>query len=1249
MNFNYPDPLPVTHHRDEILEALKCNQVVVIAGDTGSGKTTQIPKMCLEYLHSSKGLIGCTQPRRIAAQTVSARVEEELGNNGFLVGYKIRFRDRTDNNTRIKFMTDGVLLAEARRDRLLRSYALLMIDEAHERSLNIDFLLGHLKNILPKRTDLKVIITSATIDTQAFSTHFDNAPIINIAGKTYPVEVRYSPAEHDEYGEQENYIDNCVKVVSRVSKNEPPGDMLVFLPTERDIRTCSEMLNKRVTNAEILPLFGRLHATDQKKIFQPAKRTKIVVATNVAETSITVPGIRYVIDSGLARIPFYNFKAKTNSLPIQKISRASCNQRKGRCGRVGPGICIRLYEEEDFLERDEFSIPEIKRSNLAEVILQMRSFKLGDPYRFPFLDPPQTNAIKEGYRQLHELGAINHNRDLTTIGRIMASMPIDPCISRIIIEAGSNNCLKEIIIIATVLAIQDPRMRPAKYEEQADQAHEKFAHPQSDFLGFLNIWNSFHHVKTKTSWSRLKKFCKANFLSFQRMREWLDLHDQMLKIVTSHSQFSLNSQEASYDEIHKSLTSGFLRNIALKKKDNIYLGPSGKEVMIFPGSSLFQRGPQWLIASSFLETNRLYALNIGSIQPEWLESLAKNLCKYSWSEPRYHKKSGRVLANEQVSLFGLVIVRSRKVNFAKTSKRGSVEARSIFIQSALVEGQFLGKYDFLDHNLNLIKKWECIEDRLRNRSIVVSEEAIFNFYDQVLPEQVCDRSSLNKWLKKNSYKNSLFLSEDDIVDRQPESKELADYPSTFHVGSHEFALRYLFDPASEKDGVTVRIPVELSDTLRYEIFEWVVPGLLREKTMALLRGLPKKIRKQLVPLNTTVDRLLDDIELYKGSYYTAIEASLFKYFKITIKRSDWPDPIPNHLLMRYELFDVTGKVVGSGRDFSMLTRKNEAIPSLSKENAAKTELDIIEKWENVVTDDWAFDGLPEKLPVFSRNREIAGYLYPTIIPIPEKQAVTISFNSKREQARSENRRGMRYLYKLQFTQQFKSLKKLFSTTFSGPSSLWLVEIFPTKADAVESLINFILDTRFETGSGKIPTYEQYQTLLQKTGKENLYSEGKKICDTIMSLLRRRREVLNEISRHEELARQAKTHSADRYQEYRCLLDEILPVNFLETSTFLELEDCERYMKSLMIRIRRAHADYSKDARKAEPLLAHRRNLDLLRKKEENLDENCREKMKEYQKMIQELRISLFSPEIKTKFGISAKKLNKIWQEIQTVC
>ncbi|MEE4242446.1 MAG: ATP-dependent RNA helicase HrpA [Desulfopila sp.] len=1246
MDFNYPESLPVSQKRQDILKALTAHQVIIVAGDTGSGKTTQLPKMCLELLLTSGGRVGCTQPRRIAALTVSARVADELEQYRQVVGYKIRFRDSTSDATRIKFMTDGVLLAESRNDRLLQEYDFLIIDEAHERSLNIDFLLGHLKNICNERPDLKIIITSATIDTDAFSKHFNNAPIVQIPGKTYPVEVRYCPPLPDKYGEIENYIESCVDAISQIYSHEPPGDILAFLPSERDIRNCVDLLKKKIKNAAILPLFGRLHSADQKKIFHSGKQTKIVIATNVAETSITVPGIRYVVDTGLARMAFYNFRAKTNSLPIQRISRASCDQRKGRCGRIGPGICIRLFDEQDYLDREEYTLPEIKRSNLAEVILQMLSFDLGDPFTFPFIDPPQSSAINEGFNQLQELGAIDHNRTLTANGRKMARMPIDPRISRIVIEANTNNCLREIMIIATVLAIQDPRVRPADFEQQADSAHEQFLHKHSDFLTYLNIWNRFHAVKGKTSWSRLKKFCHGHYLSFQRMREWIDLHSQMNRILQSFSHFTINEQDASYDDIHKSLASGFLRNIAMKKTNTLYLGASGKELMVFPGSGQFKTGSPWIVASSFLETNRLYALNVASIQPEWLEALGGNLCRYSWSNPRYHKKSGRIVADEKVSLFGLPIIPSRKVNFGNTNEANRKIARDIFIQQALVEGNLTGNYLFLEANIKLLTSWTDIEDRLRARDILVHDEVIFQFYNEKLPETVFDRFSLNRFLQKKRNKTILTLSEDDIVTRKPSGSELADFPSSLQVGSHSFRLEYTFDPASDRDGVTVRIPVALADTLRPEIFEWLVPGLLQEKITFLLKGLPKRIRRHLVPINIAVDKILDDVDIYKGSFFGALESSLHKHFQITVKKSDWPEQLPKHLQMCFLLYDISGKEFLCSRDFSQLLARKKIDSPVSKKNASREDRHTIEEWKKLETRTWDFDCLPTEIPLFTKEDEIAGYLYPAITPLPEKAMVTLRFLPDRSTAISQNQKGLRFLYRLHFTQQYALLKKYCNTSLSGPSSLWFFEVFATKDIGIQSMLDFIMDTLFKNHDGKIPTLQIFQKNIDAIKKTSLFSAGRDISDKILSLLRLRREVQNEISRHKKLASQSRILIGERYVEYQERLEEIIPPDFLQIRTLLDFEDCERYLKSLIIRINRAHADPAKDEKKAAVIAPYEKNLTLVKDKKQGASQQLATMIGEYEKLLQEMRVSLFSPEIKTAVPVSEKRLKLLWRKIE---
>ncbi|MBU0961352.1 MAG: ATP-dependent RNA helicase HrpA, partial [Proteobacteria bacterium] len=686
MQFDYPTELPIVFYRQSFLELFQKYQVIIVSGETGSGKTTQLPKFCLESFPDSTLLIGCTQPRRVAATSVASRVAEELKQHADLVGYKIRFHDKTSKDTRIKFMTDGVLLAETRQDPLLRRYNVIIIDEAHERSLNIDFLLGYLKKLLPRRPDLKLIITSATIDTKIFSRHFDNAPVLNVEGRSFPVEIRYQPPAETEEKDGFSYVEHCVEAIVQLHHREPSRDTLIFLPTEKDIRECCALLENRLSASLILPMFGKLQAADQQKIFRASKLTKIVVATNVAETSITVPGIRYVIDTGLARISQYNVRARTTSLPITRVSQASADQRKGRCGRVGPGICIRLYSEEDYLGRDQYTLPEIKRSNLAEVILQMIAMDLGSPLDFPFIEPPHSGAIRDGYALLNELCALDSENKLSKIGTLMARLPIDPPISRILIAARENNCVREIKIIAPALAIQDPRVRPADRESEADSAHKKFAHPQSDFLTLLNIWDLFHSVQDKVrSWNRLKKFCVSHFLSFQRMREWIDLHDQLASILNREKGFTENTAPASYQAIHKSLCTGFLRNIGLKKEKKLYQGAGNKELMVFPGSHQFHSSGKWIIAASFLETNRLYALTVANIDPEWLIETASHLYRRSWSNPRWQKKSGQVVADEKISLFGLILSADRMVNFGRTSQKNQEEARQIFIQHGLLE------------------------------------------------------------------------------------------------------------------------------------------------------------------------------------------------------------------------------------------------------------------------------------------------------------------------------------------------------------------------------------------------------------------------------------------------------------------------------------------------------------------------------------------------------------------------------------
>ncbi len=1251
MQFNYPTSLPIVHYREEFIELIQDHQVIVVSGETGSGKTTQLPKFCLEYCSDKSGLIGCTQPRRVAATSVSGRVASELAPDGHLVGYKIRFHDKTTQKTRIKFMTDGVLLAETRQDPLLKKYDVIIIDEAHERSLNIDFLLGYLKKILPRRPELKLIITSATIDTEIFARHFHDAPIVTVEGRSYDVEVRYQPEEKDD-NEESTPVEQCVQALADLHRKDQPEDTLIFLPTEKDIRECCSLLEGHFPDYLILPMFGRLAAADQKKIFLASKKLRIVVATNVAETSITVPGIRYVIDSGLARISRYNVRARTTSLPITRISRASADQRKGRCGRIGPGICVRLFSEEDYLNRPAFTLPEIKRSNLADVILQMISMDLGSPLEFPFVEPPSSAAIRDGYSLLKELGALKNETFLNRTGKLMARLPIDPPISRILIAARENNCVREIKIIAPALAIQDPRIRPAEKEQAADAAHKKFAHEHSDFLSLLKIWDLFHDVRQKgLSWNRLKKFCKTHYLSFQRMREWIDLHDQLARILDREKGFTENTEPASYAAVHKSLCTGFLRNIGQKKENEkkIYLGAGAKEFMVFPGSHQFHNSGKWLIGAAFLETGRLYALTVANVELEWLIAASRHLSRTSWSNPRWQKKSGQVLAEEKITLFGLVLSTGRLVNFGRTTTGNRKEAREIFIQQALLAKELKGKYPFLEHNIRMIRKWQDTEERLRKRDLLVDDHSLFLFYDERLPDHVYDRFTLNRFLDSRQSQDFLMMREEDILSRRPEENEFQDFPRKLNIASRSLRLSYNLAPGEDDDGVTVRIPLADIDTLPESSFEWLVPGLIREKISFLVKGLPKRIRKHLIPINNSVDFLLDDSIHYKGSLYQALEQSIFKGYRITVNRSDWPEQLPNHLRMRFLIQDENGRKIATGRTLHRLAQV--AAGGTGKPVSPDSQAErIIAPWKGRFFNTWDFDGLPRSIPLFNTQGDVAGYLYPCLTLEKNRGGVSLSFESDRKKAEKLNVSGSLYLYQSRFREEYKSLKKYCHTALSGPSSQWLITSFSTRNRATDALLHFILRHLFTKQLESIPEKEVFDEEIRQVGKRGLYRSGREICDELLTVLRKRREVSEHIGRFAALARKSHSHDSKRYQEYERLLEEIFPADFLDTPAALDFTDCIRSFKALIIRIERAHANPAKDRKKAELLAPHLNRMKLLDEKEQSsLPAECREAMRQYRKMVHAYRVTIFAPELKGGMSVSAKKLKLQWQQLQSLC
>ena len=1248
MSFLYPPSLPITDSLDQIAALISAHQVVVIAGETGSGKTTQLPKLCLELFHDDGGLIGCTQPRRIAATSVARRVAEELGEYGDLVGSKIRFQDRTSAHTRIKFMTDGVLLAETRSDPLLDRYRVIIVDEAHERNLNIDFLLGYLHTLLNRRDDLKLIITSATIDTEAFARHFGNAPVHEIEGRAFPVEIEYQPMA-DQDGDA-SYLDSCADAVADICANRPPGDILVFLPTENDIRSCCETLRGKIPSHLTLPLFGRLQLRDQQRIFQVHGRPKIVVATNVAETSITVPGIRYVVDTGLARIGEYHARSRTMRLPVAKISQAACNQRSGRSGRLGPGVCIRLFDEDDFNSRDPFSTPEIRRSNLAEVILQMISLDLGDPYDFPFLDPPARAAINEGYRTLDELGAITDSKTLTSYGRIMAGLPIDPVISRIIIEANRLDCLTEILVIAAALAIQDPRIRPAEKEAAADAAHRRFAEARSDFLVLLSIWKRYHEQHGGFSWGALRTFCTAHFLSFQRMKEWLDLHAQLNQLISRKKQFTFNDEPASYESIHRALLSGLFRQCGRRKKGNLYLGLGSRELMIFPGSLQYNRGGDWIFGGSIIETSQLFILLAATIEPEWLEKSAGKYCSYAWSNVRYQKKSGRVMADETVTLHGLVLITGRQVDYPRRDPRNIAKAREIFIASGLVDNQLQGRFAFYDHNRALIGTWQQSEHKLRRKDIVIDERTLFDFYDRRLPDQVCDRPSLIRSIRKRGDRD-LFMAEQDILLRMPDQKDLLDFPSHLPHTDRQVALHYSFEPGTEHDGVTATIPERLLEHIDQDLFDWLVPGLIVEKTTVLLKGLPKRLRKQIIPISNSVALILDSLEMYRGNYYEKLASAIFNRYKVTVRGGDWPTDLPTHLMLHFRIVDESGALLAQGNDLSALVDRFHESPQQGGEPAVrKKDRELIESLKHRIFTDWDFDGYPDRIGSYLPDNQIGGYLYATLSPCPAKKGVQLRYLSSREDARSAGIPGLCYLIRLRFRAAFKQLEKHCRITFSGPSTIWLSAFLGSTADCCESIMTFV--TRSLIG-GRIDrpliTKAHYDSLVEKMQRVDVYRSGMAIIEQILETLRQRHGVIESINRFEQLSRSGGAADNELYEDLKEQCDIILPADFLDRFSPQDLTACSRYFKSLAIRCERAYSNPAKDRDKRMRLIGLESRLDDLLCKNPRLSREGADRLEQYRQMLAELRISLFSPELKTIMPVSEKRLSRLWKEISNGC
>ena len=1241
----YPVALPIMECKSRIVTAVRENPVVIITGETGSGKTTQIPKMCLEAGRGRTGRIGCTQPRRIAATSVARRIAEELNEElGHSVGYKIRFGDTSSRGSLIKVMTDGILLMEAHHDPLLRAYDTIIVDEAHERSLNIDFILGILKTILSRRDDLRVVITSATIDTHKFAEFFDDAPIIEVSGRLFPVEVRYLPL--DVKPEERSEFTSCesaVHAVDELMDRRERGDILIFMPTERDIRETCEMLSGRFKeDAVILPLFSRLTSAQQQRVFQEMTTRKIVVATNVAETSITIPGIRYVIDTGLARIAQYNPRSRTSGLPVRAISRSSADQRKGRCGRVQNGVCIRLYSEEDYIGRPLYTPPEILRSNLAGVILRMLSLNLGDIDAFPFIDRPTAKGIRDGIEILRELDAIEtevkddrgptHPWRLTEKGRFMAALPLDPRISRMILEARQEGCLPEVSIIAAALSIQDPRERPAERETEADQSHALFRDPASDFSALLNIWRHCHDrgasPKTETA---LRRFCKNHFLSYRRIREWRDIHDQILRILAEQKLLTPKNDKVReagtelYGAVHRSILSGFLGHIALKKEKNLYTATQGRQAMIFPGSGLFNRGGHWIVAAEMVETSRLFARTVANIDSSWLEALGGTLCRRSYFEPHWEKDRGEVVASEQVTLFGLTIVNGRPVSFGRVDPDA---ASRIFIRSALIEGNVKRPLPFLLHNQALIESIVDLEEKVRRHDLLIGEEKMAEFYEKRLPG-VFDIRILQRLIRDKGEDQFLRMREEDLLMKAPDREEISLYPSAVAKSGWKLDCLYRFEPGEPHDGITLKIPVHAVPSLDAETLDWMVPGLLREKIAALLKGLPKEYRKRLQPLSQTCEIILREM-VQEGPLPTALGRFIYDRYGIDIPVNLWPlQGISEHLKLRFAVVDGKDRELAAGRDVSIL--KQEYV--VEKESQAFDE--ARRKWEKSGITAWDFGDLPERIT-------LSGGSSPTSLAFPaldtDGSDIVLRLFRNESEAQSAHRRGLKALFSLHFRQEMKSLRKAVSPT--GSLKLWAAAIGGAKI-VENAFIEKVIEELF---TNTIRTQAAFEGHAESV-RSQILPLGQAIVLAAESPLKALYEATERI-RNLETAnvdnRPLRTFLGSLREE----LSRLLPYDFLIRYDRDRLIHVVRYLHAVAIRAERGAVHLEKSLERGREI------QELTRWRDEvvqNLPSyTSSEKLKaleEFSWMIEEYKVSLFAQELKTAIPVSSKRITARMGEI----
>ena len=1280
----FPEFLPVSGQRQRILDALSEHQVVIVCGETGSGKTTQLPKICLAMgrgrINGTGKLIGHTQPRRIAATSTAKRIAEELGTPlGQDVGYQVRFNDKTSASASIKLMTDGILLAQSLHDPLLKAYDTIIIDEAHERSLNIDFLLGYLRQILPKRPDLKIIITSATIDSSLFAKHFflgQEVPVIEVSGRLYPVEIRYRPLEEsaqDAKDIPEGVLDAITELWGQGVSGM--GDILVFLPGEREIRDCAELLRKNVSlqqkyQPEILSLFARQSVAEQERIFQTGRGRRIVLATNVAETSLTVPGIRFVVDTGTARIKRYSYRSKVEQLQIEPISQSAANQRAGRCGRVADGICIRLYSEDDFSRRAAHTDPEILRSSLAGVILRMASLHLPRIEEFPFIQAPTNRAILDGIQLLDELGAVQSNfkegaREivLTKVGKELAKLPLDPRVSRMLLAAKEQVALREVLIIASAMAIQDPRDRPMEFAQQADLAHKLFADEQSEFIGFIKLWDWYHQgIEKKTSNRQFDELCKKHFLSPRRMREWRDIHQQLQEILLAQG-WRMNSLAATYEQIHVSLLTGLLGNIAKKSdEDNWFEGARGIKLTIWPGHHLLKKPKSWIVAGELVETNRLYARNIANIEPRWVERICQHRLQKSWSDPFWDSKTGEVMAHEQGALYGLSLYHGRKVKFALMQPS---EARTIFIQRALVEGSLLGQLDipqlqkqtgktfqFFWKNQQLIKQIEALEHRSRRLDVLVNDDIIFAFYDQRLPQSVLSRSSLQAYLDKNpEHHDSLLLSKNDLM--RHEASHISDdrYPKKLPMMGTQLDLSYHFEPGSPKDGVTVIVPLALINQVDERKCFWLVPGLCVEKIHVLLKSLPQKLRRHCVPLpefaKNAVDGWVEHQEFGKGDLIDALIQHIRETTQILVHRNDFRfENIPAHCMMNYRVIDEHGRQLDLDRNLQKL-RSQYAVDAraIFQEvgqtvmqrtaglNRAPTPQPTQTENSNdqpafVKITDWSFGELPEMLEIKKGKQVFYGY------PALEDMQTHCELNvfDDPQEARRVHFQGLRRLCLISHKETLKLLQK----QLPGAREIGLLYMqIGSHEEVMQQILNMAIERSclFEP----LPQNQEEFKARMQGAKAKISLIAQDIAKQTLLCL----EIANELNKK---IMAVKTISKTAFDDIQQQFQGLIHPHFVTQTSFEQLTQIPRYLKGIVVRIEKMRSNLARDQENQTQLSKLYRYYLQIQKNGDTT--HHQQGLVDIRWQFEELRVAIFAQELKTPTPMSIKRMEKILNSYQ---